>query len=132
MAMSDVGGRSGWPMNGRSGRKEFWLSVGVLMALNVALSLVLDPVLTSLISLPVWIFIATRRLHDFERSGWWSLIPFGVGFVMGFASGFGVPIPPAVVQLVNLAVMLAMVVIVGSIPGTPGANLFGEPSLRRS
>lgn len=114
-------------LGGRSERGEYWLSILGLFALNVVLNLVFrNPLLTSFISLPIWIVIATRRLHDFNRSGWWSLIPFAIGFFLGFV-GAVAPIPMVVKTLINLGATAAAVFIIGFKPGDDGPNRFGEP-----
>ena len=115
-------------LGGRSDRGEYWVSVVALIVLNVVLNLTLrDPVLTSLISLPIWVVVASRRLHDFGQTGWWSLVPFGIGLLLGFLGGVGVHIPAAVVSLIHTGVALSTGAIIGFRPGTPGANRFGEP-----
>lgn len=121
-------GRLGRILGGRSDRGEYWVSVVALFVLNVVLNLTLrDPVTTSLISLPIWVVVASRRLHDFGRTGWWSLVPFGIGLLLGFAVGVGAPIPAVLVSLIHIGVTFSAGMIIGFKPGTPGANRFGEP-----
>ena len=113
---------------GRSNRREFWLSVVLLLAGNFGLSLVLGPVLTSAVSLPVWIVIGSRRLHDFGQTGWWSLIPFVLGFAVGFARGAGLEVTAGAEMLFNFAVMIVTTLVIGLVPGTKGSNRFGAES----
>jgi len=121
-------GRVGRILGGRSDRGEYWLAVVALVALNVVLNLTLrDLTLTSLISLPIWVVIASRRLHDFDRTGWWSLVPFGIGILLGFMVSVGVSISGAVVSLIHAGVAFSATMIIGLRPGTPGPNRFGEP-----
>ncbi len=123
MGLADV---RGW-LAGRSGRGEFWLSILGLVILNVILNLTVgNPAVTSLISTPFWLVIAARRLHDFGRTGWWGLIPFVVGFVVGFAGGAGVHIPSTTALGINALTALAMIGTIGAIPGAKGPNRFGE------
>lgn len=120
-------GRLRGALTGRSNRREYWLSILGLVVLNVVLTAGLqNPMLTSLISFPIWVFIASRRLHDFGQTGWWSLIPFGAGFVLGLARGAGIPFSSSAETMTNAAVMLVMLIVVGSVPGAPGPNRFGE------
>lgn len=113
---------------GRSNRREFWLSLAALFAGNLVFGLALDPVLTSAISLPVWVVIASRRLHDFGQTGWWSLIPFVAGFAIGFGRGLGLGLTDSAELLFNVAVMLVTASVIGLFPGTRGPNRFGaEP-----
>jgi uncharacterized membrane protein YhaH (DUF805 family) len=57
-----------------------------------------------LLMLVVGLAVSARRWHDQDRSGWWSLL------LLLF------PIGP-----------IAMVAMLGFIPGTPGPNRFGPP-----
>ncbi len=56
-------------------------------------------IILTLLSLIVTILLAIQRLHDFNASGWWSIL--------------------ALIPLVNLVVMI--------MPGTQGPNRFGYP-----
>lgn len=113
-------------LGGRSERGEYWLSVLGLFAFNLVLNFTVgDPLLTSFISLPIWLVIAARRLHDFDRRGWWGLIPFALGFVLGFIGAF-VAIPPLLTMMINSGAMLTTVLVIGFTPGTAGPNRFGE------
>jgi uncharacterized membrane protein YhaH (DUF805 family) len=116
-------------LRGRSGRREYWLSLVGLVAFNIILHVILrDPVLVSLISLPFWVILSARRLHDLNRTGWWSLVPFGVGFLVGFAGGIGIALPGIAAPLLQATVTLAMVAVLGFSPGNPASNRFGEPA----
>jgi uncharacterized membrane protein YhaH (DUF805 family) len=67
----------------RTRRKDYWMFILVYIILYFVLS-VIDAmlesmvlgVLFSLVMLVPSISIATRRLHDTGRSGWWQLIAF--------------------------------------------------------
>jgi len=73
-------------------------SSGDLMGLLVTGVLLVVWVATIAIS----VILAIQRLHDFNASGWWSLL--------------------AVAPLVNLALYLTLLIM----PGTPGPNRFGN------
>lgn len=115
-------------LGGRSTRKEFWLSFLGLLAGNMVLGLVLGPVLISAVSLPVWIVIASRRLHDFGQTGWWSLIPFAAGFMIGFGQGVGLSVTAPTEMLLNAVVMIVTALVIGLVPGAKGPNRFGGGS----
>ena len=76
---------------GRARRKEYWMFYLIYMLLLIAVY-VLDAVLgMGLLSIVFTlgmlipsISIATRRLHDTGRSGWWQLIAFipFIGFII--------------------------------------------------
>ncbi|TVR64218.1 MAG: DUF805 domain-containing protein [Candidatus Competibacteraceae bacterium] len=74
-----------------SGDPGEWLAVGVFVAL-AALAVLISMVL------------GIQRLHDFDASGWWSLL--------------------MVAPLANLILYLVLLIM----PGTPGANRFGDPT----
>ena len=53
--------------------------------------------------------ISAKRIHDFDHSGWWVLLHF-------------VPVVGS----------LAVIAVLGCVPGTHGANRFGPDPLRRT
>jgi uncharacterized membrane protein YhaH (DUF805 family) len=65
--------------DGRVGRQEFWMFILFSALLNFALEIIDIEVLTMLVSLALLvpnIALASRRLHDTGRSGWWQLLWF--------------------------------------------------------
>lgn len=67
--------------SGRARRKEYWMFVLFYLIFYVLLSLVdkalgsyVFTLVYSLVLLVPSISLATRRLHDTGRSGWWQLI----------------------------------------------------------
>ena len=119
---------------GRSGRKTFWLSILVLVIVTWVLEFVIFAAfggsmmnidqsnpdaaagamkamaipLTILILLILWpsFAIYTKRWHDRDKSGWWSLI-----------------------MLVPLIGSIWMIVECGFLRGTEGPNRFGDDPL---
>lgn len=73
-----------------SGDAIGWLTGGVIVILTVA-------------ALTVSILLAIQRLHDFNASGWWSVL--------------------IIVPLANLVLYLILLIM----PGTQGPNRFGNP-----
>lgn len=68
--------------------------------------------MVQLVSAPFFIiftYLSVRRLHDFNRSGWWSLI-------------FSVPTPWAFTDYIFTALLLALFLI----PGTKSPNRYGS------
>ena len=121
-------------IKGRSNRKEYWLSCLFLIIGNFALAAVVnEPAFVSLVSLPFWLVIAGRRLHDFNARRVWALIPLGVGFLAGFIRGFanaamGTPAMSQQIEtVVSLVVTLVVFIVIGSIPGSRSANRYGLP-----
>jgi uncharacterized membrane protein YhaH (DUF805 family) len=65
--------------DGRIGRRDFWIGAGLLFAANLVLGLV--PAIGQLVhlaSIYVWVCLASKRLHDFGRSGWLNIAPYAV------------------------------------------------------
>jgi uncharacterized membrane protein YhaH (DUF805 family) len=112
-----------WWLRGRAGRREY----GVYMVLLFAVSFVLSyatPVVNGGLT-AVLMFGQIRRLHDFNRSGWWAvgasfapLIP-ALPLLLGGQEDLGLA--------VGFLVELALLIVIGVIPGSPGDNRFGPP-----
>lgn len=105
---------------GRINRAKFWAGIGILIATGIVIN-ILDAALglhigehpigiLAIVSMPFYIFLAlalyTKRWHDRDKSGWWSLIGL-------------VPVVGGVWLLVEL----------GILEGTRGANRFGPDPL---
>jgi uncharacterized membrane protein YhaH (DUF805 family) len=74
-----------------------------------------------LVGLWSWICIGSRRLHDFNQSGWWMLLVIALPVGIYFAA------PGPVAKLSSLV----FTAILGLVPGTVGANTFGaDPNAR--
>ena len=71
---------------GRASRSEYWWFVLFIVLVSLGTSMVghLLSGLFSLATLLPSIAVATRRLHDTDRSGWWQLIVLVplVGFII--------------------------------------------------
>jgi uncharacterized membrane protein YhaH (DUF805 family) len=62
--------------SGRATRSEYWWFF-LFLVLTSLLSAVLSPIASGLFTLATLVpsaAVATRRLHDTRRSGWWQLI----------------------------------------------------------
>ena len=65
--------------DGRIGRQEYWMFFLFGFLLSVAFDIIGVEVLGMIVSLALFvpsIAMATRRLHDTGRSGWWQLLWF--------------------------------------------------------
>jgi uncharacterized membrane protein YhaH (DUF805 family) len=112
-------------LGGRSSRKEYWLSVVIIMATSYVLSYL--PGFASAVGLAALLMIMQiRRAHDFGRSGWWGVLaqvaPLAVLFL-----------PIAFDDMTLYAVIPAAVgiMILGVIPDDAGENRFGPPPPRQ-
>ena len=105
-------------VRGRIARRTYWLHgvlslllLGIVVNGLLAIANVDNDTAGKLVNLVfLWplIAVSAKRQHDFDFSAWWALIHF----------------IPAVGSLVLL-------VVDGSVPGTPGPNRFGPPSSAR-
>ena len=66
---------------GRTTRQQYWMYILIYVVISVVLSIIDAAIGTAVLSaifsvvmLVPSISIATRRLHDIGRSGWWQLI----------------------------------------------------------
>lgn len=99
-------------LRGRIPRRMFWLhGVLGLLAITAVVNALLDIAglandtngkLVNVLLLWCLIAVSAKRLHDFDRSGWWVL----VHFVPGIGS-------------------FAVLLVAGIVPGTHGPNRFG-------
>lgn len=112
-----------WWLRGRSSRREYWLYIAVLFGLSFLLSHA--PPAVNLVFTATMLFVQIRRVHDFGRSGWWAVAAVFAPLL---------PVVPLfyfygemVAVGVGVVVELALIALVGAIPGDPGDNRFGPP-----
>lgn len=85
---------------GRSGRQEYWISVGLLIVAAFALSALRMEAAGAAITI-MWVITWMRRLHDIGRPGWIALLPILLmigAIVVGVAAG-GQPFLNAIAAL---------------------------------
>lgn len=72
-------------LKGRSSRKEYWASIGLLILVGIVLTLLhIDG--ASAATTFLWIIVWNRRLHDIGKSGWHTLAPIGVMILVSVAA----------------------------------------------
>ena len=113
----------GW-FSQRAGRREYWLWVGPLFVLILALGAygkVALGLLAGVAILLIWI----RRLHDLGRTGWWAPAINVVSNLTAFAlQGL---LPNGAGAVLGLLLYCAVIIALGTLPGQPHANEFGPP-----
>jgi uncharacterized membrane protein YhaH (DUF805 family) len=76
-------------LDGRMDRRGFLSAYLSFVAAKIALLLATqNALLVDAAALVPWVWMATKRLHDFNARWWWSLLPFVVGFATGLVNGF--------------------------------------------
>lgn len=126
----------------RAPRSEFWWFALATFLTGIVVSILsLIPVLGILLYLVYTVasFVMTlsasvRRLHDINRTGWWTALPYGclvLGLVLAIV---GVATSPDIYMIGVVISMLSMLCFIVLIvfyimPGTVGANRFGPDPL---
>jgi len=126
--------------SGRAGRRQYWLTLMVLIGISFGLSgLGMIPggqIIAMPLSLPAnvaqWALVA-RRLHDLGRSGWWQVPAMALGMAavlqvvsMG-QSGIEARPDIAAAMLGAMFLSMAFVVVIGLVRGDPDQNRWGPP-----
>jgi len=112
----------------RINRTTYWFTVIGLAALFYAACLLLS--WAPQIALAA-VLISIPRLHDIGRTGSWSLILFvpGIFAQLAFSPGVdGAFTGARVVEILSFVLLAGALVLLGLVPGQPGANSYGEPS----
>ena len=121
-------GRLNW-LDGRSGRREYWLWVGPITVVGSLIVLAGIPAGFYVLGLPIF-FFWIRRLHDVGLTGWISpVLNMGLG-VLAFT--FAALLPPVVALVAMLGARIAVIVVLGLLPSDPATNRFGPPPRRKS
>ena len=113
--------------SGRASRSEYWWFF--LFTLIVRLVTTWIPFVGFVIALALLLpslSVTTRRLHDTNRTGWWMLLPIGLGLaaiIAGVVLGVGVAILGSVVGFLTLLSFLIQ-------PSDPYANQYGPNPLQ--
>lgn len=135
-------------LKGRSGRKEYWISIAVLLLVGSVLGYFRVPGAGGATTF-LWILVWSRRLHDTGRTAWVSAIPLGLivlATVLALAfggrelvqamdyarNGEGALDEPSavmfvVVVLILLAIQFGFTIWLGLQRGDSAENRFGPP-----
>lgn len=116
--------------DGRISRTPFLIGSAILIALTAIYESLVGPVghwLTGLIVYPAVLYagacLASKRLHDRGRSGWWAaLILFALSVIWPHPAGF--------VDFLLVLVLVWAVIELGLMESEQGANRYGPNPLR--
>ncbi len=140
--------------DGRIGKKDFWIAWLILFAAGFVAGLI--PVIGGFIGLALIypnVCIFSKRLHDFDKTGWLAALPYVVSIVcvvLIFVTGGGAMLTAAMagnqgsdaaaaaaamggvgMAMLWVAVMflfgIGFLLWVGLTNGTPGPNKYGPP-----
>lgn len=124
---------------GRVNRSIWWLVIAGTLSLDLGVYLATAnenqtiSLVVGLVALALRIAPSVKRLHDRDKSGSWLWLYFGSPQVVVVLATFGPVGDPTigVLSLVVLALVVAVIVDLGVLAGTPGPNRFGPDPLAR-
>ncbi|MEM9757039.1 MAG: DUF805 domain-containing protein [Pseudomonadota bacterium] len=130
---------------GRSIRSEYWfwtlfvflVSIPLQLLTLVAPILLILSLIFSIATMIPGLAVTIRRLHDLDRTGWWTVVPAGLVSV-----GYAILIPaivngrnPSVIAYVPFIAAFAfgiLLLVWFCTKGTDGPNRFGDDPLGKS
>jgi uncharacterized membrane protein YhaH (DUF805 family) len=107
-------------------RATYWLTLGIIIVFTVLFNLFGKRQVG--VSEVLLLFICVPRLHDVGKSGWWA-----GGFFLGelalLALSFAtLPLIYATIPMgLYVLIVGGLMIWLGTMPGDPAANRFGEP-----
>jgi hypothetical protein len=76
----------------------------------------------------ILVLLAVPRLHDIGKSGWWAGGVFLAEIVLATVAALLLPAQFAMMPLaIFVVIVFGLLIWLGTIPGQPGANKYGEP-----
>ena len=113
-------------LKGRMNRAVYWLCVGTVAVLLLLWTLLAPG--TARVHEIVLVILCVPRLHDIGWSGWWVLAPLSLEIGAAVLAFTTLPLETAQpVMGVVVLVIFGLVAWLGTIPGQPHTNRFGEP-----
>ncbi|HET9161322.1 MAG TPA: DUF805 domain-containing protein [Caulobacteraceae bacterium] len=126
--------------NGRSARKPYWVGIVAVELLAFVLSFVFalarlgeaGTLLAALIMAYPRICVISKRFHDFNRSGWWQVLPniLGTMATRGAQAMAGIGGNLALagfLYILAVVIEFGFLIWLGSVKGQPRTNDFGPP-----
>ena len=116
-------------LRGRANRKEYWLLVGLVLAVGLAVTAAVPPAVQST-GVAVVTYAQIRRLHDLGRTGWWVVVIAG-GQIAAALGGIAAGLSEEGILVVGLPLVVGPILLIGALPGQRLENRFGpEPGKR--
>jgi uncharacterized membrane protein YhaH (DUF805 family) len=113
-------------LHGRVGRIEYWLWVAAFFAGSTALAYIHALNLGFNLAFKLGVMLQqSRRLHVFDRSGWWAVLFVVIPFVVGHL--LELVVMRSTANTISTFVGLAIIAFVGGVPGNHSSNRFGAP-----
>jgi uncharacterized membrane protein YhaH (DUF805 family) len=127
---------------GRINRAKYWLAALIYIAAVVAAALIgyalgwgAMLVLMVLVGIGCFVsgvFVAIKRLHDRDKSGWWLLLFYGVPVVLDGIARLPVAEGSYVLPILSFGISIWALVELGFLRGTVGPNQYGLDPLAPS
>jgi uncharacterized membrane protein YhaH (DUF805 family) len=113
-------------LNTRTNRATYWMLLAALIVIYAVLNAISSKQVA--VSEGVLIVLCIPRLHDIGRSGWWAggvfLLEIGIALI-GFTT---LPLQEATIIMGAFVLLIAALLVwLGTIPGEPGPNRYGDP-----
>lgn len=113
----------------RIGQRDYGIALAIYFATYFVIYFLVSKMLAQMVVPLLWILIlAVPRLRDIGWNAWWSLAPFGAGFIAGFlnavvsrAMGQPWPIGGPLLGLVSLGSVVFMIMLAVKRPKAPDA-----------
>ena len=132
-------------LEGRIGRKSFWIGVAALIGVGVPIQILTVGVagdeaglIVSLAFLYPGFALNVKRAHDRNRPAWIIALFYALIIAIVFMQIFGLEtidgeltIPFAIVGSVFLLAAIALTIDLGFLRGTPGKNQYGPDPLKQ-
>jgi uncharacterized membrane protein YhaH (DUF805 family) len=112
---------------GRLGRARYLAYILLTNMAALWLAKLFDPNARWLFLLFSFMFVI-RRLHDFNWSGWWSLLLIGMSFAGIELMGLTPPVGNLWLSLLGMGLCLVSLLVLCLVPGTRGENAYGLPA----
>jgi uncharacterized membrane protein YhaH (DUF805 family) len=126
---------------GRINRAKYWIAVLIYVIALVVILAIAYPmgmiglvigIVAYIVMVVSGVMVGIKRLHDRNKSGWWLLLFY---LVPGVLSALGMQMggmANGALSLIGFAITIWMIVELGCLRGTAGANQYGPDPLNQA